>query len=375
MAPMKQRDDEGRVESAGQLRGLSWEGVRQTALGLVENFCQRYHMNPAEFLSNLGFMRSDSWRQGVDWRSCVNWNQFNSLIFNAIPAQREREFDADSGRMSEQVVGRRFDQARFMSELRAMRESYQQNAAPQARQEGPQAREERPAARRQAEPPAAARPRGPMSDAVWSRAYSEAETIMDRFPSLTEEHRDAIHGILDRGGRESERRLVSVNLTEYLRYLSDDLHTISSAQATSIYDAFLGTNPRSPGLVLQAEAWMRQEAIRPAATPSRIAGPREAPSPAREEMFVYRVQIREGGTVLSTFEVASPTRIENPGDLSSLLRERPDGLVVTRIGASGRRITVRGEQLDLFENRMGRLRFDPAREISITEQKERRPRA
>ncbi|MCI0503632.1 hypothetical protein L0Y65_02865, partial [Candidatus Micrarchaeota archaeon] len=76
----RRHEDDTAVTSATQLRGLSWEGVRRTALDVVEAFCKRSGINPGEFMSNLGMMRSDGWKQGVNWRECVNWNQFNSLV-------------------------------------------------------------------------------------------------------------------------------------------------------------------------------------------------------------------------------------------------------------------------------------------------------
>ncbi len=140
-----------------------------------------------------------------------------------------------------------------------------------------------------------------------------------------------------------------------------------------------------PGLAVQAENWIREEreGARRMPEPTRMAAAeqRERPAPARTESHVYRVSVieparEEGGAprTISTFEVVSPTPIENSGDLANVLRDRPDGLAVTRIGSGGRRIRIRGDDLDTFTTRMSQLRFDPNHEIAITEQQAGRPR-
>ncbi|MEW6722783.1 MAG: hypothetical protein AB1324_05975, partial [Candidatus Micrarchaeota archaeon] len=242
------------------------------------------------------------------------------------------------------------------------------------REDDRQAQQERPAQAEQEETSRTA-PKSPMSARVWSRVYSDAETILDRFPQLTEEHRTAIHGIVDRGGSSGSRRLVSVNLTSYLRYLSDDLHLITSQQATELYDSFFRTNARSPGLVLMAEQWVREEREQPRALPQpeRMAPspfePREAP--ARTERYAYRFTVSGEHGVISTFDITSPRPIESQNDLVSVLRDRPEGLSVTRIARSGRRIelTNSDENLDTLAERLGSIRYDPRYTINITERK------
>jgi hypothetical protein len=374
----KRPGDEGVINSAAQLRGLSWEGVRRTALDVVESFCQRNGLNPGEFMANLGMMRSDQWRQGVNWRDCVNWNQFNGLIFSSIPAERE----------GGSVVGRRFEAGQLTRTLREMQESYVAGTAQRTDSRtartptAAEQQESAPAPRRDeqtAQPaPTTAQPRSQMSNEVWSRLYSSTENVLDGYPQLTEDQRTAIHGIMDRAG-PGGRRLVAVNLTAYLRTLNEE-RTLSADQATNLYNALVGSEER-PGLAVQAERWIREGRETRLPEPTRVAEQRERPAPARTESHVYQVSVieparEEGGTprTISTFEVVSPTPIEGSTDLANVLRDRPAGLAVTRIGSGGRRIRIQGDQLDTFSARMAQLRFDPNHEIAITEQQPGRPR-
>jgi len=379
----KRQADEGVINSAAQLRGLSWEGVRRTALDVVEQFCQRNHLNPGEFMSNLGMMGSDRWKQGVNWRECVNWNQFNGLIFSSIPAESE----------GGAVVGRRFEQGRLTRTLRDMQESYTATAtqrtgsrtartptAAEQQETAPAQRREEQAA---LQAPAVPQPRSQMSNGVWSRLYSATEDVLDRYPQLSEEQRTAIHGIMDRAG-PGARRLVAVNLTSFLREISGPRQALTADQATNLYNALVGS-PEMPGLAVQAENWIREEreGARRMPEPTRMAAAeqREQPAPARTESHVYRVSVieparEEGGAprTISTFEVVSPTPIGGSTDLANVLRDRPEGLAVTRIGSGGRRIRIQGDNLDTFSTRMSQLRFDPNHEIAITEQQVGRPR-
>lgn len=372
MAEAQKRPDEVAITSASQLRGtLTWEGVRRTALDVVDNFCRNHGLNPGEFMANQGLMRSEQWRQGVNWRECVNWNQFNSIIFSAIPAERE----------GGSVVGRRFEQGRLTRTLSDMQESYSANATPRtedrtAQRPAAEQRESAPQPRQQetAPAPATAQPRSQLSDATWSRLYSATETVLDSYPQLNEEQRTAIHNIMDRAGPGS-RRLVAVNLTSYLRELNGT-RVLNDEQATNLYNSLIGSEQR-PGLAVQAEAWVREERdTRRLPEPNRLAAAeqRERPAPTRAETFVYRVSVveppaEEGGTArtISTFEVVSPRAIETTTDLATLVRERPEGLSVTRLGSGGRRVAIRGDGLDTFGNRMNQLRFDPNHEVVITE--------
>jgi hypothetical protein len=369
-------EEEGTVTSAAQLRGLSWEQVRRTALDVVENFCRKSGINPAEFMSNLGMMRSERWRQGINWRECVNWNQFNSLIFSAIPAERE----------AGQIVGKRFELGRFARTLRESHESFLANAVPRPQDQtartpaahGESASEQRRDEASARQEPAAAAPIRQMSDAVWSRLYSATESILDQYPQLSDDQRLAIQNIMERAGPGS-RRLVAVNLTSYLREMTGQ-RVLSAEQATTLYDSLMGSEQR-PGLAVQAESWVRQEREARLPEPTRMAARREErPAPARAETYVYRISVSElgqGGTAtrtISTFEIASPRPLESVFDLVQLVREKPQGMILTRISSGGRRVSVPGSQLELFADRMNRLRFDPDHAVTITEIAGGRPR-
>ncbi len=394
----RRHEDDTAVTSATQLRGLSWEGVRRTALDVVEAFCKRSGINPGEFMSNLGMMRSDGWKQGVNWRECVNWNQFNSLVFNAIPAEKE----------GGAVVGRRFEQGRLTRTLRDMRESFLANAAPrtESRTAGRPAAEQQETAQAPAreeqsgtQAPAGAQTSNRMSAQVWSRLYSATETVLDAYGQLNEDQRAAIQNIMARAGPGGGRRLVAVDLTSYLREMNGT-GVLTGDQATNLYNSLVGSEER-PGLAVMAENWMREERDTGRQSgPARMAAAeqREMPAPARTEIHIYRVTVlepirdagrgtepvpsiaqparNEGGRMrtVSTFEVASPVPLESSADLVAAIHDRPGGFSVTRLASDGRRIRIQGGQLDLFEQRMGRLRFDPEREIVITEQQGGRPR-
>jgi len=375
------------LEASGRLAGgVSWQGVRTTALDLIERFCNRTGIDPAQFLSAQGWIRGGNWQGNVDWRGLAN-TRFDDFVRQNI---REGGIGLNQFTFTRGLESR----------ARPAEETVPRRPAAEQRETAP-APARQPASEARAEDLVAPLTRRSwLSTDNWSRLYSDAETALDRLPALTEEHRTAIHGILDRCGTESERRLVAVNLTTYLRYLSSDLHIITDTEATQLYDSFMSTNPRSPGLVLQAEARRRDEATARAPEPTRMATAegRERPAPARTESHVYRVTVlepvrEEGGSrgpmasvpmpaqgeerpmrTLSTFEVVSPVPIESTTDLVTALRERPAGLAVTRIGAGGRRIRIQGDQLDTFTTRMGQLRFDPNHEIAITEQQGGRPR-
>ncbi len=305
----------------------------------------------------------------------MNWNQFNSLIFSAIPAERE----------GGQIVGRRFELGRFARTLRESHESFLANAVPRPQDQAPR----RPAPARSESAPERAAHTGPerpasaatrqMSDAVWSRLYSATEGVLDRYPQLNDEQREAIHNIMQRAGPGS-RRLVAVDLTSYLREMTGQ-RVLSAGQATTLYDSLMGSEQR-PGLAVQAEAWVRQEREIRLPETTRMAGRQEErPAPARAETYVYRVSVSETGRggaaplTISTFEIASPRPIESVSDLVELVRERPEGMRLTRIGSGGRRVRVPGEQLELFASRMNRLRFDPDHAVTITEIQGGRPRS
>lgn len=339
-----------RVRSAAEIEGGSqtWDQIRRTALDQVASFCQRYGMNPAEFMSNMGWMRSERWRQGMDWRSCVDWNRFNDLIFSNISANK-----------------RGLDIGGFNQDLRSSREGYLEEASrprrPDAARAVPRRRpaptEQAPAEERRTPSRAEGAPRPRISDQRWADTYGRAETVMDRYSNLTDEQRDTIHNIIDLAG-PGNQRLVRMNLRSYLTRVQE-LGGVTRDQMDSLYHQ----------LVRDAVAYA--EAPEP---PQRLAQPtrRDEAAPAREETYVYRLAVsrREPAELISTFEIVSPQPIESVRDLINALRS-PEGMQVTRLSNTGRRIPVPVEQFDLLQGRLARIQFDPNIDISLERQRRR----
>lgn len=349
----KEKSPELEIHSAVQFRGsLTMEGVRDNAFRVVEDYCKKNGMEPGEFLSHLGMMRNDKWKQEGDWRKSVDLNSLNPLIFRCIPAKEEDGM----------VVGRRFEAGQFSSLLKDMEASYVANAVPKRIEKAPIA----PAPDRQ-EYREAAKPLqdSQMPPAIRAKLFSRGEGILDRFPKLDEDMRTTIQGIVGRGGVASTRRREEVNLTGYLRNLSNDRHAITDAEATRIYDAFMGPK----GALAQAEREVR-ESREPLREMFAQAERREIGSPARTYRYSFTVATAgEAGKVLSTFNIDSPKPIGSLHELGNIAREHPDGLTVSRIASGGRTIAVTGDQLELFGSRVVRLSYDDRYLATLNERK------
>ncbi|MFH0884793.1 MAG: hypothetical protein V1861_03715 [Candidatus Micrarchaeota archaeon] len=326
------------VTSAAQLRGLSWEGVRRTALDVVENFCQRNGLNPGEFMANLGMMRSEQWRQNVNWRECVNWNNFNSLIFSSIPAEME----------GGSVVGRRFEQGRLTSTLRDMQESYVASATPrtedraaqrpaaQQRESAPVPRqEERPAERpaseqRASRPSAPARqePRTQTTQTEVERAFTDRLVRRGYSPEQATE----ILGIVQqmRSGQDvalnPRQSLWQSDINEINNAwsrVSPSTQTVSQLGTSGMTQMFLGLLLRGPG---QGRVPQPREETQIAET--------TRPAPARQETYTYTVSYGVLDMQQNTFTVVSntPLSIYSETPLAAAMRNPPEGFVVMENG-------------------------------------------
>jgi hypothetical protein len=355
-------EPEMEIKSATQFRGtLTMEGVRQNAFRIVENYCKDKGLEPGQFLSNLGMMRNDRWkREGADWRDSVDHNEFNKLIFQAIPPLKE-----DGA-----VVGRRFDAFSFNRTLKEMNESYLANLVPRRNGEQQSARAPKPNTSEQMEAPEQARPLmdSQMPTGAWTRLYSKGEEVLDRYPQLDENARTTIQGIVGRGGAASTRRREEVNLTEYLRMLSRDKHVITDKQATEIYNAFMGRN----GLLAQAEREVKEgrEPNRQVFNQAEQQVARRTPAPIRTYRYTFTVAAADTpDRMISRFNVDSPRPIESLRELGDLIKENPAGLAVTRIGAGGKVIPIKGDQMETLGSRLVRLRYDDKYEVTLRERK------
>jgi hypothetical protein len=63
---------------------LVLHGVRTAALNHVEEFCRKNGMEPAEFMSNMGWLKDKSWKANVDWKGIVNWKKFAGFMMGGI---------------------------------------------------------------------------------------------------------------------------------------------------------------------------------------------------------------------------------------------------------------------------------------------------
>jgi hypothetical protein len=361
----RHQDESVSITSAAQLApGASWQGIRTTALAQVEEFCRKQGLNPAQFMSNMGWMGSDRWKRGVDWKECVDWNRFNNMIFNNIePGHRGLAMRA------------------FRRSLEESQETYVQNATPRPaaaaqRQETARRQEEQGEHQEQA-PAREARPTA--APQTLSVGHSQSDEIMDRYPMLTDEHRTAIHNILDRAAPEN-RRLVEMNLQTYLRFLSDDQHVLTPDEAGRLRTELTVVAQGTEQAVLAGRrgSTLRMETPNRAAPPAPMMAERGEEAPARQETYVYRFTVgnpaqgtRDNpGGVISTFEVSSPRELSGTGDLMEALRNPPAGMTVTRIANDGRRIDVGGnaEQMRTLVSRMDEISRNPALVVTLTEQ-------
>src|SRR4030095_2849948 len=202
-----------RVRSAAEIEGGSqtWQGIRTTALSMVEQFCQKTGMNPAEFMSNMGWLRSHSWREGMDWKGMVNWNSFNEVIFSNI-ADNRRGLDLRS----------------FTRTLEESRETFIANSTPQPVQQprrraaAPQPAEAEVPWRERANPP---------SDKPGRVAQDQAFGIVARYSQLTDEDRIALSNIVS---GSADRTLMERNLQFYRRSLVSE-GRLSEDQADSLF--------------------------------------------------------------------------------------------------------------------------------------------
>jgi hypothetical protein len=377
----KRPADEGVINSAAQLRGLSWEGVRRTALDVVESFCQRSGLNPGEFMANLGMMRSDQWRQGVNWRDCVNWNQFNGLIFSSIPGEME----------GGSVVGRRFEQGRLTRTLSDMQESYTATTTPRteertAQRPAAEQRETAPAPRRETEQPAprlseqretpaprqGERPSAPArQEAPPQTRQSEAErTFTDRLvqrrytPEQAAEILDIVQHL--RAGQDVELTPRQSLWQNDINGINDAWGSVSPSTQTARALGTDGVNQLFAGLLLRGPGGTR---IPEARAPEIAETSRQAP--ARQETYTYTVRYGVLDRPQSTFSVVTntPQSIYTETTLAAALRNPPEGFVVIENGAqvSQERRLALAREIDLRA-------ADPMGTVVVTRATATRPR-
>jgi hypothetical protein len=65
---------------SGEVEKGVLHGVRTAALGHVEEFCRKNGIEPAEFMSNRGWLKEKTWKGNIDWKSCVNWKKFGGFM-------------------------------------------------------------------------------------------------------------------------------------------------------------------------------------------------------------------------------------------------------------------------------------------------------
>ncbi len=341
------------------------QGIRTTALEQVRQFCERNNLQPAQFMSAMGWLNERDWRRGVDWKDCVNWNSFNSMVFSNITPNRKG-----------------LDVSGFRHDLEASRETYVQNATPQPQQrraEQRPAQEQQRAAPQREEAPAQRQPRvqSQMSAQTWANAYSQTESALDGYPKLSEEDRTAIHNIVDRT-EPGNRSLIEMNLRSYLRLLSADRHLISQEDAGRIFSDVMAA---SAGAEQAMMAERRGPTVRPVQPEQRLARAglnvrgQEEQAPGRQEQFVYRVTVtdargekRDNPQTVSTFEITTTQQIENPASLTTFLGNPPPGTNVVRIANSGARIPLNATEMDRFRSGVYTILNTPGMRIELAQQ-------
>jgi hypothetical protein len=360
-----------RINSAAELdvsreqQASTLKGIRTTALEQVRQFCERNNLQPAQFMSAMGWLNERDWRRGVDWKDCVNWNSFNNMIFSNITPNR-----------------RGLDIHGFNQDLQASRESYVENATPRPAQRTARKPTAKPPARTEEAPQEAApgrRPHTVMSAQTWANAYSQTEGVLDGFPKLTEEHRTAIHNIVDQSG-PGNRPLVEMNLRSYLRFLSGDSHIITQREADNLFSGVMAVSEGAEQAVI---AERRGTTVRGVPPTQRLAAAglerrgEQAEAPAREERYVYRFTVmdarganRSNPRVMSTFEIVSPQRIEDAEHLSNFLGNPPPGTTIARVTGTGERIRIDNRPQEMARLRGGvqTIMNTPGLRIELAEQ-------
>jgi hypothetical protein len=113
MAGMSREGD--RITSEEQIKAPI-QGIHTTALNLVEQFCRKQGLDPAEFMSRLSIdgskvLDNRELERGVEWKKCIRWDTFNKFVFQYINTKRE----------GDEVVGRGLNQAKFTRSLGEIR--------------------------------------------------------------------------------------------------------------------------------------------------------------------------------------------------------------------------------------------------------------
>ncbi len=360
-----------KIQSAAELnvapeqQANTLRGIRTTALEQVRQFCERNNLQPAQFMSAMGWLNERDWRRGVDWKDCINWNTFNNIVFSNITPNRQG-----------------LDVRGFREDLQASRETYVQNATPQPQQR--QAEQRRAPAQQQPQPQEEAAPQRQrvatqMSTQVWANAYSQTEAALENHSNLTEEDKTAIHNIVDRTA-PGNRSLIEMNLRAYLRLLSVDRHQISQQDADRIFADVMAV---SSGAEEAMRAGNRGPTVRQIPPEQRLAraGMRvrgeEQQAPARQEQFVYRVTVRDARgekrdnpQTVSTFEITSTQPIQDAEHLSNFLGAPPAGTTVVRVANSGARIPLDATEMNRFRDGVHTILNTPGMTIELARQEQ-----
>ncbi len=341
-------------------------GMRDLAREQITQFCERNNLQPAQFMSAMGWLNERDWRRGVDWQQCINWNSFNSMIFENVTPNKQG-----------------LDRASFRRDLEARYETYVQNATPRPAAEQRRAAAPQPQQAQPQREEAAPRPRveTQMSTQTWANAYSQVENILGRYPNLTQEDQDAIHNIVDRTA-PGNRNLIEMNLRSYLRLLSGDRHVISQRDADQMFSDVMAV---SSGAEEAIRAERRGPTVRQVPPEQRLARAglrvrgQEEQAPARQEQFVYRVTVRDARgenrdnpRTVSTFEITSPQPIEDAAHLSNFLGNPPAGTTVTRLGSGGARIPLNGQEMARFRSGVNTILNTPGLSIELAQQEQQR---
>jgi hypothetical protein len=351
-----------RLRSAAELnaerggQGALWEQIRRTALDQVDQFCTRNGLDPGQFMSNMGWLRQGSWREGVDWRGCVEWNRMNEVILSNISPNRKgldiRGFTRDLQASQEDrgdATGR--EEVASTPRRRVPRRERQEPAREQEPQQSPPRRERNPA----------------MTAQTWAVAYSQTDEILAKYTTLTDEHRNAIQNIVDLSAPEN-RRLVERNLRDYVRYLARDARVLDEDQSEKLYGQIMVVVHGAEQSILALRRGptrsyeIRQERRLEAAGLQR----RDDEAPARE--FVYRMSVRDRSRTISTFEISSPTEINSSAEFLRMLQNPPQGMAITRIARSGERTTLNNEDIELMRQRFDEMRGQDRYSIRLERQ-------
>ncbi|MFN7991330.1 MAG: hypothetical protein U0R44_04195 [Candidatus Micrarchaeia archaeon] len=317
-----------------------WQGIRTTALDQVRQFCERNHIDPGQFMSNMGWLDSRRWRGNVDWRECVNWNSFTQMINENISENR-----------------RGLDMRGFRRTLEDTHESYVQNAVPvrraPARAAAATPRAEEAPEETQVPPERMPRPVGAvMDDTQWGIARRQTVEICRRY-NLDDEQTRGVLGAISRSAPENHG-LIMVNLRSYVGHIMElggfrgSSYEDRLAMSRRFYEEVMAVpvgGAENSILALRRGSTRRDEPTRMARMPPAMM---RVPAPGQEEVFIYRFTVRDRNGVgpgnpdgiISTFEIRSPVRIENTEQMVGFVNDPPAGGSVSRIARDGRVIPL-----------------------------------